>query len=963
MNSFKYQQAIITLVCFLIPLLGFSQEQFIVNRVNLPSPFLRPVLRGAVTDPHGFIYFITNEGMWRYDGTSVQPLDLNKSELPPTTIPLSIYPYKNYIIFDVSDKNQLLCFNTNTSEINSFQLKSPIVTYQEDERNGIKLYAEDGEILNFNVQLRLKSRGNLAQYSGWQKGTILGKSIHDKDTCYLLANNRLGRLYNKRITWETPAKLKHSGDTSMPLNYIRGLDFSSKYIIADYSNGFRIYNKKDLRPIYEYHGRDFAFTAKKHDRIVVFTKNSPSVNPIKSNALFDVHHQILPDMKVRGVLQTGKPDDYLIRSENSLFTCKLQDTSTAIVSDQEHIIDFFKTKSVRSISKQGDKLYVGTYEGFYVCTKSQIKYLSDIVIYCMSPVDSKTMIMGMEGGNGFLLMDLSTNKIRPFPVPGIGISTTKIIRQAGKFVTGAIDQVYEISKNSQANWTRSALLNNPGIGYVKDLKFIGDTCWIGADGGLFYLLKNKLTKVFPTEGKVTVQCILPYNDQFWLATNGRGLVRINKKGKVLQEIKFNEGLVGNSVFSVYLEHNVLLAGTNGGLSLIDLREGVRTIDFEISEQQIPAFTQEFNHSAVFVDTAGNQLIMGGLQGLLFLNLNLFEQLKDKPASQVLLSYVKKGGSSSKPPEVDLFAQARHTINIQSERNYISVKFARDSWQKKVLWRIKEFGKKWSEGSVDEDINMYAMPPGTYTLEARFPSVTDQRYWLSKKIVVQPKFIQTVFFKAIIFLLVIAGIYLLWRLKVARIITEQRLRTAIASDLHDEIGSALTRISMSSELMLMGKHDNAILERISTDSKNAISSISDIIWSVDSRNDTWSDLIMRMREHAYVLLEDSAQLNFTVNDSDDEHEIYQEVRQNLYLIFKEAVTNISRHNLATEVWIEIKNSDSLFSFMIKNKVKSIKDSAYTGQGLSNIEMRAQRIKSVLKIENNQNFFVITLSYAK
>lgn len=162
---------------------------------------------------------------------------------------------------------------------------------------------------------------------------------------------------------------------------------------------------------------------------------------------------------------------------------------------------------------------------------------------------------------------------------------------------------------------------------------------------------------------------------------------------------------------------------------------------------------------------------------------------------------------------------------------------------------------------------------------------------------------------------------------------------------------------------MGKHDNAILERISTDSKNAISSISDIIWSVDSRNDTWSDLIMRMREHAYVLLEDSAQLNFTVNDSDDEHEIYQEVRQNLYLIFKEAVTNISRHNLATEVWIEIKNSDSLFSFMIKNKVKSIKDSAYTGQGLSNIEMRAQRIKSVLKIENNQNFFVITLSYAK
>jgi signal transduction histidine kinase len=249
------------------------------------------------------------------------------------------------------------------------------------------------------------------------------------------------------------------------------------------------------------------------------------------------------------------------------------------------------------------------------------------------------------------------------------------------------------------------------------------------------------------------------------------------------------------------------------------------------------------------------------------------------------------------------------------------------------------------------------------LEARFPSVTDQKYWLSKKIVVQPKFIQTIFFKAIIFLFVIAGIYLLWRLKVARIITEQQLRTAIASDLHDEIGSALTRISMSSELMLMGKHDNAILERISTDSKNAISSISDIIWSVDSRNDTWSDLIMRMREHAYVLLEDTAQLNFTVNDSDEEHHMSQEVRQNLYLIFKEAITNIARHNSSTEVWIEILNTDSKFSFIIKNKVTCLKDSAYTGQGLSNIEMRAHRIKSELQIINDKEFFKITVQYPK
>jgi signal transduction histidine kinase len=963
MNLYKYQHAIITLVCFLIPLFGFSQEQFIVRRIDLPSPFLRPVLREAVMDPHGFIYFTTNEGMWRFDGTGVQPLNLNKSELPPTSVPVSIYPYKNYILFDVSDKNQLLIFSTKNSDIHSFPLRNPIITYEEDEGKGLTVYTKAGEILSFDQQLHLKSQLSMAQFTGWNKGNILGKIIHDQDKSYVLANDKLGMLSNRTITWESPLKLKHHGDASMPLNYIRGLSFTSKFIIADYSNGFRIYDKSNLRPLYEYHGRDFAFTVINKDKILVFKKNSPSINPLKSNSMFDVHPQILPDMKVRGVLATGKQNDYLIRSENSLFTCSLQDTSTAVVDDQEHIIDFFKTKSIRSILKQGDNLYIGTYEGFYVCTKSQIKYLTDIVIYCMSPIDNRTLILGMEGGNGFLLMDLITNEIKPFPAAGKGISTTRIVSQPGRFITGAMNQIYEITKDEKQNWKRSTIVNDPRLGYVKDLKIMGNTCWIAADGGLFYLLKNKLTKVFPLEGKLTIQGILPYNDQFWLATNGRGLIRVNKTGRILQEVKFNEGLVGNYVFSVYLEHNVLFTGTNGGLSLLDLREGVRTIDFKLSEQQIPAFTQEFNHSAIFADTVGHQLIMGGLQGLLFLDLNQFEQLKDKPASSVLLSYVKKGGSSSKAPEVDLFAQVRNTINIQPERNYISVKFARNNWQKKVLWRIKEFGHKWSEGSVEEDINMYAMPPGTYTLEARFPSVTDQKYWLSKKIVVQPKFIQTIFFKAIIFLFVIAGIYLLWRLKVARIITEQQLRTAIASDLHDEIGSALTRISMSSELMLMGKHDNAILERISTDSKNAISSISDIIWSVDSRNDTWSDLIMRMREHAYVLLEDTAQLNFTVNDSDEEHHMSQEVRQNLYLIFKEAITNIARHNSSTEVWIEILNTDSKFSFIIKNKVTCLKDSAYTGQGLSNIEMRAHRIKSDLQIINDKEFFKITVQYHK
>jgi len=122
-----------------------------------------------------------------------------------------------------------------------------------------------------------------------------------------------------------------------------------------------------------------------------------------------------------------------------------------------------------------------------------------------------------------------------------------------------------------------------------------------------------------------------------------------------------------------------------------------------------------------------------------------------------------------------------------------------------------------------------------------------------------------------------------------------LRTAIASDLHDEIGSTLTRISLNSELFSYKDVDRLVMEKISDDSKKALSSISDIIWSVDSRNDNNEDLVLRMKDHAHKMLEDIAELHYSVSGITSTANLPQTLRQNVYLIYKEAINNIIRHN--------------------------------------------------------------------
>ena len=179
---------------------------------------------------------------------------------------------------------------------------------------------------------------------------------------------------------------------------------------------------------------------------------------------------------------------------------------------------------------------------------------------------------------------------------------------------------------------------------------------------------------------------------------------------------------------------------------------------------------------------------------------------------------------------------------------------------------------------------------------------------------------------------------------------------IASDLHDEVGSSLTRISIYSELVQSGTEatqSKSYLKSISEMSREIVSTMSDIVWSIDNRNDSTGALILRMKDFATEVFQaKNIEMSFVVEGVDESRTLDPALKQNIYLIFKESVNNIVKHANAQHVSISLINRGNEFSMKIHDDGTGFpNDGNQKGNGLRNMHRRAQAINAIFSITTN------------
>lgn len=178
---------------------------------------------------------------------------------------------------------------------------------------------------------------------------------------------------------------------------------------------------------------------------------------------------------------------------------------------------------------------------------------------------------------------------------------------------------------------------------------------------------------------------------------------------------------------------------------------------------------------------------------------------------------------------------------------------------------------------------------------------------------------------------------------------EALRQRISRDLHDDIGSHLGSIRLMSELALREGSDSESLEEIHRLAGEAAESMRGIIWLVREGNaPKLSSLAEAMRHGAAALLK-GIDWQFQATIGDDSTTASLDFHRQVFLLFREAAHNITRHAKATEARIEVDWKSKLFHLSVEDNGCGFDANAVAaGNGLANLQHRADALSGTLKI---------------
>ena len=258
-------------------------------------------------------------------------------------------------------------------------------------------------------------------------------------------------------------------------------------------------------------------------------------------------------------------------------------------------------------------------------------------------------------------------------------------------------------------------------------------------------------------------------------------------------------------------------------------------------------------------------------------------------------------------------------------------------------KLEGFDEEWSAWSTESQKDYTQVREGRYRFLVRARSGTG----LVTEAAILPIRIFPPWYRTLwAYLIYVVGIsgllYSIHRYRINKIVEIQQVRNRIASDLHDEVSATLSSITFFTQAIERNRNgDKAAhyLRLISGSAGDAKEKMSDIIWSINPEHDNWETLLSKCKRFAADLLESK---NITYDLSFPElnrGKIGIELRQNIWLIFKEIITNIARHSNASHVKISFTFHGSELHILVSDNGEGFNpDDQFNGNGLRNIRKR-------------------------
>lgn len=302
---------------------------------------------------------------------------------------------------------------------------------------------------------------------------------------------------------------------------------------------------------------------------------------------------------------------------------------------------------------------------------------------------------------------------------------------------------------------------------------------------------------------------------------------------------------------------------------------------------------------------------------------------------------------------------RGQVNLKHDENFINISFAPLTYggggELKYFYKLEGASENWIKSEYGLSATFASLQPGDYTFMVRSQNTAGEFSEVtSLDISISAAFYQSWWFIALLIMSVLFSVYAFYQARIKRHLEVFQLREKVARDLHDDVGSTLTSINILSEVARHGLADDSIakqyLQTIGKNSTQMMESMDDIVWNIKPDNDQLHKVTARMREYAAGTLEpQNIRYSFEANDNIKHVKLGMESRRNLFLIFKEALHNISKYSDATLVEITIRYENSQMTLTISDNGKGFDPGIPSdGNGLLNMRKRTELLKGSIDI---------------
>jgi signal transduction histidine kinase len=180
--------------------------------------------------------------------------------------------------------------------------------------------------------------------------------------------------------------------------------------------------------------------------------------------------------------------------------------------------------------------------------------------------------------------------------------------------------------------------------------------------------------------------------------------------------------------------------------------------------------------------------------------------------------------------------------------------------------------------------------------------------------------------------------------------EIQLRSKISRDLHDDVGSTLSSVKAYSEILNDNPDNLVVANLIKEDATEMIERLEVIAWAANPEDDSFGSFINKVHRFANSVCHyKNIQLNINTSNISNDIIMPGEIRQNLYLVIKEAINNTAKYSSATSCNINAAISSGRFIIEISDNGKGFDDTMKgTGHGLNNIQSRIKEIGGELTL---------------